>query len=182
MLNYSKGAKLLSPRCCPPNIDFKLDELPLAHPYVPRICDEQGHFLIWWGTQETDADLVIPCLKAKDEAQWVTCDESWKIEKGVALIYPYEDEVIVGALKVPGYYHLKRTTSEQRQWLRKMWRDVIDMFGDRKMICPSGSYSNSLHLAINKERIPREAYHREIMKQFGFHREQDFWIRDPDGI
>jgi hypothetical protein len=182
MLEYSKDALSLKLRCCPPNIDFKLDTIPLAHPYVPRICDEQGHFLIWWGTTESDPDLAIPCLQAKNEAQWINCDEEWKIEKGVALIYPYETEVIVAALKVPGYFHLKRDNVAQRSWLRKMWKDILDMFGDRQLICPSGSYSNNLHLIINKERIPREAYHREIMKQFGFRRHGDFWIRPADEL
>jgi hypothetical protein len=179
MLDYSKDANPLNLQYCPPNIDFKLDELPLAHPYVPRICNEQGHFLLWWGTSETDTDLVMPCLHAKNEPQWITCNEEWKIEKGVALIYPYNDEIIIGALKVPGYYHLKRPVSNQRRWLKKMWRDVIDMFGDRRIVCPSGGYINKLHLAINKEQIPRESYHQQLMKSLSFIREGDFWIRYP---
>lgn len=179
MLEYSKDARSLNPRCYLPNIDFKLDELPLAHPYVPRICDEQGHFLLWWGTTESDTDLVMPCLQAKNEPQWINCDEGWKIEKGIALIYPYDDEIIIGAIKVPGYYHLKRPISDQRRWLKKMWHDVIAMFGDRRIVCPSGGYLNSLHLAINKERIPRESYHRQLMASLGFKRVDNFWIRNP---
>jgi hypothetical protein len=165
---------------CTSNIDFKLDEIPLAHPYVPRICKEQGHILIWWGTPETDGDLFFPSLEAKNEAQWVTCTEPYKIEKGVALIYPYDNEIIIGSLKVPGYYHLKRSSSDQRNWLRKMWKDVIEMFGDKRIICPSGGWLNNLHMKINNERIPREPYHREIMKQFQFRRNGDFWIREKD--
>ena len=180
MLEYSSAAKVLQLKQCPPNIDFKLDEIPLAHPFVPRICNEQGHMLLWWGTPETDGDLLFPCLEAKDEEQWITCDEPHKIEKGVALIYPYETEVIIGSLKVPGYYHQKRSNSNQRNWLRKMWKDVILMFGDRKIICPSGGWLNNLHLEINKERIPRDPYHRELMQQFGFRRHGDFWIRESD--
>ena len=43
-------------------------------------------------------------------------------------------------------------------------------------------WSPQLHLEINKEQIPREPYHRELMKQFQFSRHGDFWIRYPDGI
>jgi hypothetical protein len=162
----------------PPDIDFKLDDISIAHPYVPRICKEQGHMLIWWGTAETDPDLLEECLQVKDEAQWITCEDRWKIEKGIALIYPYTEEVIIGALKTPGYFH-RRTNIAQRAFLRKMWADVICMFGNRKLICPSGGYFNYLHLSINQKRIPHEAYHRELMKQFKFRREGDFWIRYP---
>ena len=56
MLEYSSAAKVLQLKQCPPNIDFKLDEIPLAHPRVPRICNEQGHMLLWWGTPETDGE------------------------------------------------------------------------------------------------------------------------------
>ena len=178
MYEYSKNANPLNLLTCPCDIDFKLDEIPLAYPYVPRICEEQGHMLIWWGTKETDPDLADECIRVKDEPQWITCNDSWKIEKGVALIYPYENEVIIGSLKTPGYFHL-RSSINQRAFLRKMWADVISMFGDRTIICPSGGYFNYLHLSINQIRIPREAYHREIMKQFKFRREGDFWIRNP---
>ena len=159
-------------------MDFKLDNLPLLHPYVPRLCENQGHFLIWWGTQDTDSDLLIPCLQAKNEPQWINCDEEWKIEKGIALVYPFENEVIIGTLKVPGYYHLKRNMIEQRKWLKKMWSDIVVMFGDRKIICPSGSYFNYLHNIINKENCPREAYHRQLMKSFLFKRDGHYWVRN----
>ncbi len=179
MYEYSKGPNPLNLLCKPIDIDFKLDNIPVAYPYVPRICAETGHILIWFGTADTDPDLVEECLRVKNEPQWITCDNICKIEKGVALIYPYDDEIIIGSLKTPGYFHL-RTTVNQRSFLRKMWTDVISMFGDRKIICPSGGYFNYLHLSINQIRIPREAYHRELMKQFKFRREGDFWIRYPN--
>lgn len=178
MYEYNKGPNPLNLLCRPNDIDFKLDIIPVAYPYVPRICEEQGHMLVWWGTAETDPDLLEECLRVKDEAQWITCNDKWKIEKGVALIYPYEEHVIIGALKIPGYFHL-RTSVAQRAFLRKMWADVISMFGNRTLICPSGGYFNYLHLSINQKRIPREAYHRELMKQFNFRRKEDFWIRNP---
>ena len=178
MYEYSKGPNPLRTLCTPLNIDFKLDNIPIAYPYVPRLCEEQGHMLLWYGDFISDSDLVDACLAGKNETQWITCDDPNKIELGVALIYPYDDEVIIGSVKVPGYFHL-RTASQKREFLRKMWRDVISMFGDRRIICPSGGYFNYLHLSINQTRIPREAYHREIMKQFQFKRDGDFWIREP---
>jgi hypothetical protein len=75
MLEYSSAANVLQLKQCLPNIDFKLDEIPIAHPRVPRICNEQGHMLLWWGTPETDGDLLFPCLAAKDEEQKVTKKE-----------------------------------------------------------------------------------------------------------
>lgn len=180
MLAYNKEPNSLTLKKSLPNIDIHLDDLPIIDPYVPRICDEQGYFLIWWGTQETDSDLLMPSLQAKTEVQWTTCKEEWKIEKGVSLVYPYDDEVIIGALKVPNYYTSKRSRVDQREWLRNMWRDIIKMFGDRRLICPSGGYFNTLHLEINKQRIPREAYHKDLMKQFQFKRCGNYWIREHD--
>lgn len=178
MYEYSRNANSLNLLTCPADIEFKLDKISIAYPYVPRICKEQGHMLIWWGTIETDPDLAESSFKVKSEAQWITCDAEWKIEKGVALIYPYDNEVIIGSVKIPGYFSLTRTAIQQRAFLRKMWKDIINMFGNRRIVCPSGTYFNYLHLSINQIRIPREAYHRELMKQFGFARHGDFWIRE----
>jgi hypothetical protein len=179
MYDYETGPNPLILLCTPSNIDFKLDNIPIAYPYVPRICREQGHMLIWYGTLETDPDISEACFSVKNEEQWITCEEDWKIEKGIVLVYPYENEIIIGSLKIPGYFH-SRTPSQQRQFLRKMWRDVIVMFGNKRIICPSGGYFNYLHLTMNQIRIPREAYHRELMKQFKFVRNGDYWVREPD--
>lgn len=178
MYEYSRDANPLNLLSCPSDIEFQLDNITLGYPYVPRICEEQGHMLIWWGTQETDPDLAEESFKVKGEAQWINCEDPTRIEKGVALIYPYDNEVIIGSLKVPGYFHLTRSAIQQRAFLRKMWKDIVNMFGDRRIVCPSGTYFNYLHLSINQIRIPREAYHRELMKQFGFSRQGDFWIRE----
>ena len=179
MYEYSKGPNPLLPLCRLPDVDFKLDEIPVAYPYVPRICEEQGHMLLWYGSAETDPDLVEECLRVKNEAQWITCDEDWKIEKGVALVYPYDTEIILGAVKCAGYFHI-RPTKDVRAFFRKMWTDIITMFGDKRIICPSGGYFNYLHLTMSQIRKPREAYHRELMKQFKFTRVDDYWIREPN--
>jgi hypothetical protein len=160
-----------------PNIDVKKDDLPIAYPYVPRICKEQGYMFIWYGTPESDPDLVEDCLRVKNEPQWISCEESWKIETGIALIYPYKNEIIIGAVKTPGYMK-KRTSAEIRNVLRHMWRDIIHMFGDKKIICPSGSYFEYLHMSMSQIKIPHEAYHWKIMKQNGFKRDGHYWIRN----
>jgi len=180
MYDYTEKPNPLDMRHFPNNIEIQLDVLPIIHPYVPRLCEQRGHFLIWWGTAETDYDLLEECLRSKDEAQWITCEDQRKIEKGVALIYPYAEEVIIGAVKTPAYFHRVRTTIAQRAFLRKMWSDIICMFGNRKLICPSGGYFNYLHLSMNQTRIPHAAYHRELMKQFKFKRFDNYWIREHE--
>lgn len=179
MYEYNAKPNPLNPLVEFSHIEYKLDNIPIAHPYVPRLCNEQGHMLLWYGTAETDPDLVEACMASKNEEQWITCDSIDKIELGVSLIYPYDDEIIIGSVKVPGYFNL-RTNPEIRAFIKTMWRDIIVMFGDRKIICPSGGFFNYLHLSMNQKRIPREAYHREIMQQFQFKRDGDFWIRHPN--
>jgi hypothetical protein len=162
------------------NIDDVPDDIPIVYPYVPRFCKEKGHMLIWYGTQDTDPDIAQDCLNVKKEAQWITCKEEWKIEKAVVLLWPYEDEVVIGAVKYPGYMK-KRTNIEIRSLLRSVWADVIEMFGDRKIICPSGTYLECVHMYMNQMKISHEAYHHKIMKKHGFKRfNEDFWIREPN--
>lgn len=164
-----------------PNVDDVLDTIPITYPYVPRFCKEVGHMLIWWGTEHTDPDIAGFCFRVKREAQWITCKEDWKVEKAIVLLWPYEDEVIIGAIKYPGYMK-KRTPVEIRSWLRLVWADVVSMFGNKRIICPSGTYLECVHLYMNQMKISHEAYHHKIMKKNGFKRyNADFWIREPNG-
>lgn len=176
MYEYSEESKPLSVQL-QPNIEVQQDKLPTRHPYVPRICKDRGYFLIWYGTPETDPDLVMLSLACKKEEQWVNCSEEWMIEKGVALVYPYEDEVIIGSLKTAGYMNT-RSRPELRRFIKSMWDDIIVMFGDKRIICPSGSYIEQLHISINQKRIPHDAYLAKIMQSKGFVRYGDYWIRD----
>lgn len=179
MYEYEKESKPLNVQLLP-NIDVLPDNLPVEYPYVPRLCKEKGHMLIWYGTKETESDIAEDCLKVKKEFQWISCSEEWKIEKAVVLLWPYENEVILGAVKYPGYMK-KRSKVEIRNLLRQIWKDLIIMFGDRKIICPTGSYFDYIHLYMNQMRIAHESYHWKIMKQNKFVREGDFWIRYPSG-
>ncbi len=162
----------------PENVDVLLDNIPVKYPYVPRICKEQGYMLIWHGTEKSDPDIAKECFNAKHEEQWITCNDNWKIEKAVALIWPYENELIIGAVKYPGYMN-KRSSSQIRQWMRKVWLDLILMFQDKKIICPTGTYFDYLHLTMNQMKIPKESYHKRMMKKYGFSKEGYFWIRYP---
>jgi hypothetical protein len=162
------------------NIDDVLDNIPTTYPYVPRLCKETGHMLIWWGTKDSDPDIAADCFKVKTEEQWITCKELWKVEKAIALVWPYENEVIVGTVKYPGYMK-KRSKIEIRSWLRKVWFDVVLMFGDKRIVCPSTTYLNSIHMYMNQMTISHEAYHHKMMKKYGFKRyNEDFWIREAN--
>lgn len=175
MYEYKEATSLLSINL-PQNVDVKLDNLPLKEPYIPRICDRQAHMFIWWGTKESDPDIFEQTLKNKKEQQWITCEEDWKLEKGIAMIHIYENEIIIGSIKYSGVLKIK-PISEVRNLLRKMWSDIIYMFGDKKIIVPSGSYFEHLHLVMNQKKIQHEPYHKELMQQFGFKRKGDYWIR-----
>lgn len=176
MYDYEEEALPLNVKALPHDIELKLDFLPTQHPYVPRLCKERGHFVIWNGDKNNNADLYEDSQKFKDEPQWLTSINRENVELGIALVYDYKDELIIGSLKTANYMN-KRTTVQIRNFIRKMWTDVIMMFGDRKIICPSGGLFESYHLAMNQKRIPHDAYHREIMKQFGFKRNGNYWVR-----
>ena len=175
MYDYSKASNPLGTELLP-FIDDVPDDIPTTYPYVPRLCDQQGHMLIWYGNQESESDIATDCFNVKKEAQWITCKEDWKVEKAVALIWPYDDEVIIGAVKYPGYMK-KRSPSQNRQMIKKVWKDLVKMFGTRKIICPSGTYLSCLHMYMNQMTISREPYHKQIMKRNGFKRNGDYWIR-----
>ena len=164
-----------------PQIDDVLDTIPVKYPYVPRFCKQQGHMLIWWGTSESDQDIAEKCFAVKNEAQWIRCNEDWKVEKAVVLLWPFEDEIILGAVKYPGYMKI-RSQKELRYWLTKVWSDIIQMFGNKKIICPTATYLQCVHLYMNQMRISHEAYHKKMMRKFGFkkHHENNFWIRSPN--
>ena len=176
MYEYSKETNILLPKILPSNIEIQKDNLPIQYPYVPRICAEQGYFLIWFGDEINDSDLIKGWIETHDEPQWVRCLDKNRIEKGVALIYPYEDEIIIGSVKLAGYMRV-RSSIENRNFLRLMWDNIISMFGDKTIICPSGMYLEKLHLHMNQKKIPHEAYHWKLMQQHKFKRVGDYWVR-----
>lgn len=154
------------------------DNLPVIAPYVPRICSNVGHMLIWVGIQATDPDLYHAAMLGKVEPQWITSYDSSHIEKGIALVYPYENEVVLGAVKTPGYLQEIRGNRGVSIQIRLMWRDIIRLFGDRRIICPTGTFFDWVHLSMNQKRIPRSAYHKTIMIDNKFVKHGTFWIRE----
>ena len=175
MYEYNEGSNPLHVQLLP-NIEVQEDNLPVEYPYVPRICGNRGYFFIWYGDAVNDSDLVENWIKSNGEQQWIQCSQSWMIEKGVALIYPYGNEIIIGSVKTAGYMNT-RTRPQLRKFIKSMWTDVVTMFGDRRIICPSGGYFEHLHKTMNQKRIPHEAYHWKVMKQHQFKRDGQFWIR-----
>lgn len=161
----------------PPNIEIQLDTMPTQLPYVPRICENRGYFFIWYGNSVDDSDLVPHWIKAINEPQWVRCSEEERLEKGVALIFPYEECVIIGAVKTAGYMNT-RSKSSVRKFIKSMWADITTMFSNKTIICPAGSYFEQLHQTMNNKRIPHEAYHYRIMMTNGFVRQDNIWIRE----
>jgi len=180
MYEYNEESNPIDMACeLLPNIEIKQDKLPILHPYVPRLCKHRGYFLIWYGSSETDPDIAVHSVNAKLEPQWISCDDNNKIEKAVALIYPYDDEVIIGTVKYPGYIKT-RSKAERTKLLKSVWKDIIKMFGNKKIICPTGTYFDHLHLVMNEKRAPHEAYHKRLMMSNGFNRHEEYWIRDAN--
>lgn len=175
MYEYSEEAIILPPTT-PNDVEVQSDTLRITYPVVPRICSRRAYFFIWFSDKSIDPELYDDCQRSKYDSQWVHCKNKEHIEKGVAMIHIYEDEIIVATLKTAGYMN-RKSKSETRAFIRRMWKDIITMFGDKRIICPSGTYLECLHLIMNNKRISREPYHHEIMKQFGFKRIDDYWIR-----
>lgn len=176
MYEYSEESNPLGAQL-PPNVDTTLETTPTEHPYVARLCPHQGHVLIWYTNKDQYPELDNLVKKGGDQTFW--CVEDWKLEYGMAIVYPYESEVIIGTVKYYGYMkNFGRVKTNQL--IKHIWNDIITMFGDRKIICPSGSYFELLHLSMNQKRIPRNSYKKQLMKSLGFHRSGDYWIRNAN--
>lgn len=174
----SNPLQLLSP--LPSNCEIKLDTTPVQHPYVVRLCPHVGYFLIWYTDPEQYPEITPIAQRAKKEdTQSLSLDDNNKIEYAQALIYPYKDEIIIGTVK---YYNYMRLLGNHatRKLLRGVWKDIIKSFGDRKIICPTGSHFKLLHLCINQKKIPVSSYSDKIMKPAGFKHQKDYWIRDAN--
>jgi hypothetical protein len=180
MYEYKETTSLLSINL-PQNVDVKLDNLPLKEPYIPRICDRQAHMFIWWGTKKTDGDIYEQTLKNKNENQWITCDELWKLEKGVAVIHIYSTEIIIGCVKYSGVLK-KRTIHERKEFIRQMWNDIVNMFKDKKIIVPVGSYLEYISLSMNLTKIQHEPYQKRFLNPLGFKKQENYWIRNAKSI
>jgi hypothetical protein len=156
------------------NIEVSVDTVPTKYPYLPRLCDRQGQVFLW---TETDIPkLYLASQRCKDEPQWVVSTDPEKIEMAVALIHVYENEVIVGCVKTAGYVE-ELGKEFVKDYVKSVWKDIVNKFKDKTIICPSGSYNEYIHMCMNQMRIPRTPYSKKIMKSFGFVRKDNYWIR-----
>ena len=161
----------------PSHIEVQLDNLPLDKPYMPRIDSRQAHMFLWLGKKEDDIETYNLTENCKSEIMWVDNKTPNTYIKGVGMFHIYDDYVVVGSLKYAGYLQ-RKTPADRRHLLRTMWCETINIFKDKDIMCPSGTFFNWVHLSLNQMTVQKEPYHREIMQQFGFKRDEDYWIRD----
>lgn len=161
----------------PSHIEVQLDNLPLDKPYMPRIDSRQAHMFLWLGKKEDDIETYNLAENCKSEIMWVDNKTPNTYIKGVGMFHIYDDYVVVGSLKYAGYLQ-RKTPADRRHLLRTMWCETINIFKDKDIMCPSGTFFNWVHLSLNQMTVQKEPYHREIMQQFGFKRDEDYWIRD----
>ena len=161
----------------PSHIEVQLDHLPLDKPYMPRIDSRQAHMFLWLGKKEDDIETYNLAENCKSEIMWVDNKTPNTYIKGVGMFHIYDDYVVVGSLKYAGYLQ-RKTPADRRHLLRTMWCETINIFKDKDIMCPSGTFFNWVHLSLNQMTVQKEPYHREIMQQFGFKRDEDYWIRD----
>lgn len=161
----------------PSHIEVQLDNLPLEKPYMPRIDGRQAHMFLWLGKKEDDIETYNLAENCKSEIMWVDNKTPNTYIKGVGAFHIYDDYVVVGSLKYAGYLQ-RKTPADRRHLLRTMWCETINIFKDKDIMCPSGTFFNWVHLSLNQMTVQKEPYHREIMQQFGFKRDEDYWIRD----
>ncbi len=162
----------------PDNIEVQLDNLPLGYPYMPRLCERQGHFLLWLGKKEEDIELYNLAQKTIGEEMWIQPKTPNTFIKGVGMFHIYEDHIVCGSMKYAFYLNSKDATY-RRKLLRTMWCETINIFENKDIICPSGTYFDYIHLTINQMTTQKEPYHYQIMTQFGFKKDDsgDYWIR-----
>ena len=161
----------------PSHIEVQLDNLPLDKPYMPRIDSRQAHMFLWLGKKEDDIETYNLAENCKSEIMWVDNKTPNTYIKGVGMFHIYDDYVVVGSLKYAGYLQ-RKTPADRRHLLRTMWCETINIFKDKDIMCPSGTFFNWVQLSLNQMTVQKEPYHREIMQQFGFKRDEDYWIRD----
>lgn len=161
----------------PSHIEVQLDNLPLDKPYMPRIDGRQAHMFLWLGKKEDDIETYNLAENCKSEIMWVDNKTPNTYIKGVGMFHIYDDYVVVGSLKYAGYLQ-RKTPADRRHLLRTMWCETINIFKDKDIMCPSGTFFNWVHLSLNQMTVQKEPYHREIMQQFGFKRDEDYWVRD----
>ena len=161
----------------PSHIEVQLDNLPLEKPYMPRIDGRQAHMFLWLGKKEDDIETYNLAENCKSEIMWVDNKTPNTYIKGVGMFHIYDDYVVVGSLKYAGYLQ-RKTPADRRHLLRTMWCETINIFKDKDIMCPSGTFFNWVHLSLNQMTVQKEPYHREIMQQFGFKRNEDYWVRD----
>lgn len=163
----------------PNHIEVQLDNLPLEKPYMPRIDGRQAHMFLWLGKKEDDIETYNLAENSKGEIMWVDNKTPNTYIKGVGMFHIYDDYVVVGSLKYAGYLQ-RKTPADRRHLLRTMWCETINIFKDKDIMCPSGTFFNWVHLSLNQMTVQKEPYHREIMQQFGFKRDEDYWVRNKE--
>lgn len=156
-------------------LETKLDDLDLVHPLVPRMHDEQSIFLIWsidldcnmsWLPYSMTA-VAHQGLQYKSEQQMAKSSCANCVEFCIAQLHIDQDYVFVGAVKTANWWN-KANAGDMRRYYKKFWRLLTNSIFDKKVIAPTGSYIEQLHLELNNKRIPRDAYHKEIMTAAGF--------------
>lgn len=156
-------------------METKLDDLALTHPFVPRLHDNQGLFLIWsidlnrslaWLPYSINA-VSYQGLQHKGEKQMAKSSVANWVEFCISQIHIDHDYVFVGAVKMANWWNQART-GDMRRYYKKFWRLLTNSIFDKKIIAPTGSYIEQRHLELNNKRIPRDAYHKEIMMAAGF--------------
>ena len=179
MYDYKEPAQSLDIDL-PNYIDVKLDILPIQHPFVARISPRQAHFFIWHGTTENDPEIYKDCMISKKNEQMMPhCDSDEKLEKAICMAHIFDSEVIIGRIGNVGYMN-KKSKSEARQFLKQQWQDIIKLFGNRKIICPSGLMLEYIYSTMNYYRIPHTPYHWRLMKPMGFERNEYYWVREAN--
>jgi len=175
MYEYKRATKLLK-LDTPDNVKVVLDNIPIKHPYLPRLCEEQAHVLVWWGTKDTDPEIYEDAIKNKNETQWINVGDD-KLEKGLAMVHIFDDEVIIGCIKYAGHMN-RKPWKEVIDFLDTIYYTLVKLFGNRRMIIPSGSYLEYIHLTMNQKKIQRQPYHLKYMRRYGFKKHDKYWIRN----
>lgn len=180
--HYSRGTNPFR-ESLSPNFHVKRDDLIDQYPYPIRMAEKQGFFLfLTTGVNDPKISNAIKekaNLCKKERQAVMLSSRKDLIELGFLVFHIFENEIVVGCIKTPGYLKGRLGTPQLKEIYSSLWDELIRLYPKHVITVPTFEYLNHLSLAINNSKIPRLPYKGVNMRAKGFKKVNElFWQRD----